>query len=1012
MARISLLLFSSLILICQVAFAQGQGLSITNYQLVSSQTTQRTLNLTYRADLVNTGTALGAVTAIVTSLNPSSVQVAAGQGSLQFAPAPANSQVTSSNTFTLQMASNVTVDFSQLQWTFQTAGILLPANITVTPGGTVNYPVTLGTAAPAGGVLVTLGSSNPAAATVWPTTISVAEGMTTASRGVTTVSGNSAGSATITASAPGYATANGQVQVTSGGTTALTMSFWPGSLTLSGAATQNLTLNLSAPAPAGLAVSFNSGDVTVATVPATLSFGTGATTVSVPVTGVAAGSATITASAPNMASATASLTVAQQAAPAIVLPGNITLAPGGTASFPVTLGTATPAGGVYITLTSSNPVAATAWPSTFFVAEGATASRTAPAVIGNSAGSATITASAPGYAAASSQVQVTGGGSTTSGTMSFSPGNLTINGTGTQNLTLNLSTPVAAGLAVSLSSSNTSVATTPTTVSFGANATSVTVPVTCVAAGSVTITASALNVTSATATVAVTQAAAGGILLPSKVTVTSDNTVNLPVALGTAAPAGGVNITLASSDPSIASVFPANIFIPEGGTSAARTVTTVSGLSSGSATITASAFGYPTASAQVQVTGGGTTTITTLSFSPASLTINGIATQNLTLNLSPPVPGFLVSLSSSNPTVATVPGLVNFGPGSASLSVPVSGLSAGTATITASAANAAGATANVTVTQPAMGSILLPTGVTVGVSQSATLQITLPAPAPAGGVTVSLLSSDTSTATVTSSVFIAAQTTSPTTQPLVNGLKIGSASITASATGFTAGSVPVAVIASGGGSFFAPPGGLTINTGTTQNLTLYLSPPAASGLAVSLSSSDTSIATVPATVTVAAGSASVSVPVTGVAAGTVTITANTPNFGTATSNVTIAAPNSASITWYGACWASLTLNGFTGNYQAIDFALYTPVPVVLNGSLFFTPNCDPSQGVDNLNDNGKLTGSTHMIQGFSHYPNVIPSSAIYWIGSATTDGTKCPLGSLCSGCVNYTQATANCSILP
>ena len=56
-------------------------------------------------------------------------------------------------------------------------------------------------------------------------------------------------------------------------------------------------------------------------------------------------------------------------------------------------------------------------------------------------------------------------------------------------------------LAVNLSSSNASVATTPATVSFVANATSVIVPVTCVAAGSVTITASALNVTSATATV-------------------------------------------------------------------------------------------------------------------------------------------------------------------------------------------------------------------------------------------------------------------------------------------------------------------------------------------------------------------------------------------------------------------------------------------------------------------------------------------------------------------------------
>jgi hypothetical protein len=119
-----------------------------------------------------------------------------------------------------------------------------------------------------------------------------------------------------------------------------------------------------------------------------------------------------------------------------------------------------------------------------------------------------------------------------------------------------------------------------------------------------------------------------------------------------------------------------------------------------------------------------------------------------------------------------------------------------------------------------------------------------------------------------------------------------------------------------------------------------------------------------------------------------------------------------SITWYGACWANLTINGYTGNFQAIDFALTTPSPVVFNGSLFFTPNCDPSQGVDNLNDTGALTGSTHMIQGFIHHPDVMPSSAVYWIGNATSTNGQCPAGSLCSGCVSYTSATPSCSLLP
>src|ERR1035438_1390578 len=84
------------ILICSGMPGKAQGLSITNYQLVRQQTIQGTPNATYRADLVNTGTAPPAVTATVTSLNPSSFQVSAGQNMLQFAPVPANSQVTSS----------------------------------------------------------------------------------------------------------------------------------------------------------------------------------------------------------------------------------------------------------------------------------------------------------------------------------------------------------------------------------------------------------------------------------------------------------------------------------------------------------------------------------------------------------------------------------------------------------------------------------------------------------------------------------------------------------------------------------------------------------------------------------------------------------------------------------------------------------------------------------------------------------------------------------------------------
>ncbi len=628
-------------LICLAALGQGQSLSITNYQLVSQQTIQRTVNITYRADLVNTGAALGAVAATVTSLN-ASIQVVSGQDTLQFASVPANSQVTSTNTFTLQVSSTP-VDFTQLQWTFQTGGILLPASLTVTPGGEVTIPVVLGSPAPSGGVSITLASSNPAAATVWPVNIFVPQGSTTAVRGVTSVTGVGEGSATITASAPGYGTASVQVQVTSGGDAAMTMSFWPGSLTVSQGTTQNLTLNLSGPAPPGLAVSLSSSDTTVASVPPTVSFGTGATSVSVPVTGVATGAVTITASAPSLASTAASVTVTQPAtaAAAILLPASVTVTSGNSVNLAPTLGTPAPAGGVTVTLTSNNPSTATVWPASIFISEGASTPRAQTAVTGYSSGTATITASAPGYTTASVQAQVTGGGAPTNTTMSFSPGSLTINGILTQNLTLNLSAPAAAALTVNLRTSDPTVATAPATVSFAIGATSVSVPVTSVAAGSVIITASAPGLGSATASRdRDTGGGRGNRVAGQRDGLRCGNTVSFPVTLGVAAPAGGVSITLASSNSSIATVFPNTFTIPEGATNA-RVAITVTGVSAGSASITASAFGFPTVSGQVQVTSIATGPTATMSFSPASLTINGTETQNLQLNLSLPAPAVL-----------------------------------------------------------------------------------------------------------------------------------------------------------------------------------------------------------------------------------------------------------------------------------------------------------------------------------------------------------------------------------
>ncbi|MGD1092120.1 MAG: hypothetical protein ABSB35_09020 [Bryobacteraceae bacterium] len=76
----------------------AQALSITNYQAVSQQVVTPSLcTFTYRADVVNAGPSLGSVTARLTSSDIFAVRALPATSDLNFAPVPANSQVTSSN---------------------------------------------------------------------------------------------------------------------------------------------------------------------------------------------------------------------------------------------------------------------------------------------------------------------------------------------------------------------------------------------------------------------------------------------------------------------------------------------------------------------------------------------------------------------------------------------------------------------------------------------------------------------------------------------------------------------------------------------------------------------------------------------------------------------------------------------------------------------------------------------------------------------------------------------------
>lgn len=172
----------------------------------------------------------------------------------------------------------------------------------------------------------------------------------------------------------------------------------------------------------------------------------------------------------------------------------------------------------------------------------------------------------------------------------------------------------------------------------------------------------------------------------------------------------------------------------------------------------------------------------------------------------------------------------------------------------------------------------------VGIGQTVLLPVTLSAPAPSGGVTVTLTSSSPNTVASTPGVFIPAGKTSPNLQPSVKGLNLGTVQVTAQAPGYVATSQSVRVTASLGFARCC----ITVN-GSPVMAVLNLSAPAPStGLTIQLSSDNTTVATVPATVTFPPNATTTSVPVTGVAPGSTTIHAGAPpNIPNVTIKVTV-----------------------------------------------------------------------------------------------------------------------------
>ena len=185
---------------------------------------------------------------------------------------------------------------------------------------------------------------------------------------------------------------------------------------------------------------------------------------------------------------------------------------------------------------------------------------------------------------------------------------------------------------------------------------------------------------------------APGALTLNPATVTGGSPSQGTVTLLAAAPNAGAVVDLSSSDISIATV-PSSVTVPANSTSATFTVNTTSVTATTPVTISGSYNGQ-TQSATLTVS----RIVPSLTLNPTTVAGGGSSQGTVTLSAAAPSMGAVVSLSSSNPSVAAVPASVTIPAGSTSQTFTVTTSSVAAPTSVTLSASYSGSTATTTLT--------------------------------------------------------------------------------------------------------------------------------------------------------------------------------------------------------------------------------------------------------------------------------------------------------------------------
>ena len=856
------------------------------------------------------------------------------------------------------------------------------------------------------------------------------------------------GSVTITASSPVYTTGSQTALVTG----VVTPS--PSSLSITGIGSANLTLTLNVSAPSGgVTINLSSSNTSIAIVPATATFQPGSNTVVVPVNSVNVGSATITASLlPSIPNATAAVTVSP--AGTLSLGPAVSVTVGQSGALALSVSPAAPVGGVTVNLASSNTSLAAVTPSIVVIPAGQTTPSTQPQVNANGVGNVSITATAPGFTAATPVTAAV------NDTVSF-PSTTTIiqlpaKATSfTQNIPLTVAVPMPVAVTLNLSSSNPNVATVPSTVTIPANATTVQVPVTGIsgAGGAVTIHANKTpNIPDVTASVFVKNPPVGTITI-APVSVGQGLEAQITVTLSSPQMTD-TNVPIYTSDPTKALIAgrvadpgtPSVIATVAAGTTSAGGIYVQGLVSSGTVqiytlttnfvdantTVTLQPAGFVLSGPnpignQTFATGQGTTTTLTVSAAMLNSSLDFVAVQPVANNGSTPT----VNVTSSNTSIGAItasPVTFTAGASSETTSFVAAGTSAtSAATVTLSVSvpsgfsmpaddNSLTATVNgtgMTTSNVSVGNGL-ETQATVTLNGNATVSTVVTITSPSSSV----LFSATSTGTGAQSLTLTIPPQFSHTPPfyVYGKANSGTVTYTVSAPNFNPASGTVTLQPAG----FVMQGPLGLGSssfpaslGTTQGITViaamlnasggYVAQQAVAGpnsVTINLTSSNTAVGTITSPVVIAGGTSNSIATFTPVGPGTSSITMSTPGgFSTPSVdtqlNATIA-PQSVQVTTGVTVGNQLALQGTVNLSQAPSSN--ETVTLTATGNILLAVNpTDAGSGSIQITITAGSTQGNYYIYGLANSGTATYSATAsgYTNGSGTV--TLAPSGVVIAG---------------